>query len=313
LDILNASNLTKEYRAKVPGGIIRAADDVSFKVAEGEIVGFLGPNGAGKTTVIKMVTGLAAPSSGEVKIMGYSMAAEREKALRYVGGIIESPDFYLELSGYKNLEYLASLEPCAKGRGEAKKKRESNKKRVIDLLEMVGLAERKDDQVRKYSLGMKQRLGVAQALLGKPKLLVLDEPANGLDPEGMKNIRDLFKKLSRDFGMGIIISSHLLSEMQALCDRVIIIARGKIIAEKSIHELYGGPSHIIRTDRPEDAAAIIRKFSVECEVLPGAVRVKTADVAVLTKELVFGGISIFGVQAEGASLEDVYLSATKGK
>lgn len=195
--------------------------DISFQIAEGEIFGFLGPNGAGKTTTIRMLVGLIAPNDGEISICGESLLKNKEKALKNVGAVVENPELYKYLSGRENLMQIARI-------------RKVDKKEIDELIKLVGLEDRINDKVQKYSLGMKQRLGLAAALIGNPKLLILDEPTNGLDPSGILDFREIVKKAARDRGMAVFISSHILSEVQTLCDRVAFINGGVIKSVETI-------------------------------------------------------------------------------
>lgn len=196
---------------------------ISFKIGEGEIFGFLGPNGAGKTTTIRMLVGLISPDKGSISILGYNLHKEREKALSQLGAVVENPELYGYLSGKENLMQIARIRKVSVGQ-------------VEEIIELVGLKDRINDKVKKYSLGMKQRLGLAAALLGNPKLLVLDEPTNGLDPSGIMDFREIVKKAARDRGMAVFISSHILSEAQQLCDRVAFINEGVIQSIENITE-----------------------------------------------------------------------------
>lgn len=196
---------------------------ISFKIGEGEIFGFLGPNGAGKTTTIRMLVGLISPDKGSISILGYNLHKEREKALSQLGAVVENPELYGYLSGKENLMQIARIRKVSMGQ-------------VEEIIELVGLKDRINDKVKKYSLGMKQRLGLAAALLGNPKLLVLDEPTNGLDPSGIMDFREIVKKAARDRGMAVFISSHILSEAQQLCDRVAFINEGVIQSIENITE-----------------------------------------------------------------------------
>jgi ABC-2 type transport system ATP-binding protein len=224
---LVAERLCKTYGARV------AVADVSFSVRRGEVFGFLGPNGAGKTTTIRMLVGLVRPTSGRVVIAGHDLAGSREAALARLGCIVESPDFYDYLTGRENLEHFARMvgpEALA---------------RVDELGDLVHLRERLDDRVGTYSLGMRQRLGIAQALLGAPDLLVLDEPANGLDPAGIYDLRALLRRLADERGLGVFVSSHLLGEIEKVCDRVAIVHRGRALAEGTMAELTSGGSRAL--------------------------------------------------------------------
>ena len=200
--------------------IIKGLD---LSVNEGEIFGFLGPNGAGKTTTIRILVGLISPNEGEIVVCGKSVLSEKEQALKNVGAVVENPELYKYLSGRENLMQIARI-------------RKVSKEEVEELIDLVGLKDRIDDKVRKYSLGMKQRLGLAAALIGDPKLLILDEPTNGLDPSGIIDFRDVVKKASRERGMAVFISSHILSEVQNLCDRVAFINNGVIKSVEDIHD-----------------------------------------------------------------------------
>ena len=195
--------------------------DISFSIKDGEIFGFLGPNGAGKTTTIRMLVGLIAPNKGDISICGESLLKNKEKALKNVGAVVENPELYKYLSGRENLMQIARI-------------RKVSKEEVEELIKLVGLEDRINDKVGKYSLGMKQRLGLAAALIGNPKLLILDEPTNGLDPSGILDFREIVKKAARERGMAVFISSHILSEIQNLCDRVAFINDGVI---KSVEDI----------------------------------------------------------------------------
>src|SRR6266851_7646470 len=215
---LIATHLTKVI------GTRTIVDDVSFSLNPGEVFGFLGPNGAGKTTTIRMLVGLIKPTAGSVTICGFDVRRDFEKALRNVGCIVENPDLYRFMTGRENLEHFARMLSVAWPDIE----------RVAAL---VQLAHRLDQRVGTYSLGMRQRLGIAQALLGNPRLLILDEPANGLDPAGIREIRELLRRLAGERQLSIFISSHLLAEIELTCDRVAIIHKGRILREGTVREL----------------------------------------------------------------------------
>lgn len=196
---------------------------ISFDVEEGEIFGFLGPNGAGKTTTIRMLVGFITPNEGSIQIMGHDIRKEREKALSYVGAVVENPELYTYLSGRENLMQIARV-------------RNIEKAYLEEIVELVELSTRIDDKVRKYSLGMKQRLGLAASLICKPKLLILDEPTNGLDPTGIIDFRRIVKKVAKETGAAVFISSHILSEVQMVCDKVAFIDQGIIKSVEMIHQ-----------------------------------------------------------------------------
>ncbi len=213
-------NLSKHY------GPIKAVDDLSMKVLPGDIYGFLGPNGSGKSTTIRMMLSLIRPTAGQILLFGHDLAMDRYQTLSRLGALIEKPDFYNYLSARKNLEILGKLSNIS-----------NLKTRVDEVLDIVGLLPRATSIVRTYSLGMKQRLGIAQALLHKPDLIVLDEPTNGLDPQGQKEIRDLIKSLNRDKNITILISSHILYEIEQIANRMIIIDKGKALVEGNVQDL----------------------------------------------------------------------------
>lgn len=207
--ILSVKNLNKSFGSR---SVIR---NVSFDVYGGEIFGFLGPNGAGKTTTIKMIMGFLFPDSGEISICNMNLKKQYEKAMNLVGGIVENPEMYKEMTGYENLRMYARLHD---GVTEA---------RIQEVVALVGMQNRAGEKLKKYSLGMKQRIGLAQAIVHKPKLLILDEPTNGLDPAGIKELRDILKKLAHEENIAVFVSSHMLAEMELMCDRVAIIDRGQ--------------------------------------------------------------------------------------
>ena len=307
LEVKNITKTYKEFKLNGNGNEIKACDNVSFNVHEGEILVFLGPIGAGKSTAIKIITTLATPTSGNVFIDGYSVFKEKEKAMESVGGVIESPDLYLDMSAIDNLRYFSAISNVEGNR----------EKRIDEVLSIVGLFDRRKDKVAKYSLGMKQRLGIAQAILRKPKLLILDEPANGLDPSGLKEIRDMLKKFAREENMAILVSSHQLAEMELMCDRVIIINKGKIVGEKKIEELQSaqsGASLVISTDNIDLAKKIIKdKFNLEVEVEgKNIVLVAKTAPSEITKELVLGGVNVYGIKQKEISLEDAFFELTNG-
>ena len=216
--VLECKNLNKNIGKK---DILK---NVSLEVQEGDILGFIGPNGAGKTTTIKLILGLQKITSGEVKINGYDIKRDFEKAIERVGTIVENPDLYMYMSGLENLKIIARLY------------KNVDQKRVEEVIKLVGLENRIKDKVSKYSLGMRQRLGIAQAILHKPNLLILDEPTNGLDPEGIKQLRDLLTKLAKEEKMAILISSHNLAELESFCNKVSIIQNGEIIETSTLEE-----------------------------------------------------------------------------
>lgn len=216
---LELRGLTKRFGKRI------VVDELDLDVRAGEILGFLGPNGAGKTTTIKMILGFLFEDAGTITIDGHDLRRDYERALSSVGGIVENPEMYVQLTGRQNLELYARLHgvrDCA---------------RIDEVIRLVGMEQRINEKVRKYSLGMKQRTGLALAIVHRPRLLILDEPTNGLDPAGIRHLRDILKRLAHEEGVAILVSSHLLSEMQMMCDRVAIIDQGRLIAVRMVHEL----------------------------------------------------------------------------
>nr|WP_307471531.1 ABC transporter ATP-binding protein [Paenibacillus harenae] len=299
--VVRLQNVTK----RIGGRTI--IDRLTLELPLGEVFGFLGPNGAGKTTTIRMMVGLISITDGEIWIDGHSIAKEYEKAIKHVGAIVENPEMYKYLSGYQNLMHFARMFP---GVTEA---------RVKEVVRLVGLEGRIHDKVKTYSLGMRQRLGVAQAILHKPKLLILDEPTNGLDPAGIRELRDYLRELSKVEGIAVFVSSHLLAEMELMCDRVAIIQNGKLI---DVRVLQGSkPSServrtLIEVDRAD--AAIGALAEVDCAAQPDgngmiAVEADRELTAVINAQLVSAGIKVFGIRAQIKSLEDQFLEVTGGE
>lgn len=217
--VLEVNNLSKSF------GKRKVLDNINFNIYEGDIVGIIGPNGAGKTTLIKTILSLYKCDTGSIKICDYDIKKNLEEALSKTGSIIENPDMYLNISGRKNIEVISLINNI------------KDKDYIKEIIKFVGLEDRITDKVKKYSLGMKQRLGIACALIKRPKLLILDEPTNGLDPKGIKELRKMLKTISEKENMSILISSHILSEVENICDRVLIINEGKIISDFGIEEV----------------------------------------------------------------------------
>lgn len=293
MDALVTSGLTRRFGQRT------AVGDLSLSVKEGDVYGFLGPNGAGKTTAIRCILGLIRPSSGEVTIFG-EQDPIRQRA--FVGAMVETPAFHRWMTAEDNLARAAAFSGIGKaGIGAA--------------LERVGLTGRGRDRVGSYSLGMRQRLGIARALLSKPKLLILDEPTNGLDPRGMKEVRDLLAALARDEGITIFISSHLLAEVEQLCTRVGILEHGRLIAEGTPEELAGRQkvAEVGATDRDALQAALARmSIKVLSDGEQGRLRVSLASLSAadLNRRLLDEGIQVNALIPGGRSLEDLFLSLT---
>lgn len=237
--ILRTHDLTKQYGERI------AVNQLNLEIRRGEIVGFLGPNGAGKTTSIRMILGLIAPTSGRIEIFGRDLATEHATLLPRIGALVEAPALYMHLSGRENLQAVGAVLGGV------------SRQRIEAVLELVGLRSRQKDRVRTYSLGMKQRLGVGIALLNNPDLLILDEPANGLDPAGIVEMRDLLHRLASE-GKTVFLSSHLLGEVQQICSRVAVINAGKLLADRSVEELTRGQGEfVVRLERAQEALLLL--------------------------------------------------------
>jgi ABC-2 type transport system ATP-binding protein len=298
---VEARGLVKRY------GRIAAVDGVDLRVEQGDIYGYLGPNGAGKTTTLRMLLGLVRPDEGTVRIFDRDPVARGGRALDDVAGFVEAPAFYPYLTGRKNLELLAAYD-----QGGA-----AERARIDEVLETVELLDRGGDRVGGYSQGMRQRLGIAASLLRAPRLLILDEPANGLDPSGIRNLRGLVSRLAAD-GMTILYSSHLLAEVEEVCNRVAIVDRGKLVYQGRIDELRRsfGERYALVTADPARAAALARSSKGIGEITTDdeAVRFAAADAAAvdaLTIALGRAGIGIRSLKTDRASLEDVFFRLTE--
>ena len=295
-NILECRSLCKTFGKK------QILKDVSFDIKEGDILGFIGPNGAGKTTTIKLILGLQSITSGKVYINGYNVEKEFTKAIKKVGAIVENPDMYMYMSGYDNLKLVSNM---YKGIGT---------KRIDEVVKLVKLENRINDKVSKYSLGMRQRLGIAQAILHKPNLLILDEPTNGLDPEGIKEMRELLVSLARNEKMAILISSHNLAELDNFCNKVCIIKNGEIIETSEISAIKKDIEHekfIIEIENTKG----INKIYKEAEIINDKVfkiNIKRENVPDLVIDMVKNNIKIYGIKEDEKSLEDAFFERTGG-
>lgn len=270
---------------------------------EGDILGFIGPNGAGKTTTIKLILGLQNITSGKVYINGYDIEENFKKAIENIGTIVESPDLYMYMSGYENLKLVANLY------------KNVDKKRIDEIVKLVGLDNRIKDKVSKYSLGMRQRLGIAQALLHRPKLLILDEPTNGLDPEGIKEVKVLLKKLAKQENMAILISSHNLAELDTFCNKISIIKNGEIVETNDLDAFKKDIKNNCYILEVEDSSVIGSIIDYKMDILTETevrVYIEKEKVPLLIKELVLRNIKIYNVSEENLSLEDAFLKKTGG-
>ncbi len=299
--IIEVRGLTKKFKN------IIAVDNLDLNVYRGDVFGFLGPNGAGKSTTIRMLLSLIKPTSGSIKIFGKSIKENREAILAKVGAIVEKPDFYLYLTAYKNLEILGKLSGA-----------DTSKKKIMEMLELVGLSKRANSKVKTYSHGMKQRLGIAQALIHDPELIILDEPTTGLDPQGMKEIRDLILYLSRSKNKTIFLSSHILREVELITSRMIIINKGSAQVEGTVDELLSVDklSVTFEVDNIENAKTIISESYWRDKLFSSTNRELTfelmkTEIAGLNKFFIERGFSVSAV-VPVRSLEDYFLKITEG-
>jgi ABC-2 type transport system ATP-binding protein len=277
--------------------------DISFSIDEGEILGFLGPNGAGKSTTLRMIVGLSKPTSGKIEICGYSITENYIKSMSNIGCIIEGPDLYNYISGIDNLKMFASMN---KG---------ISQKNISDVVELVGLQNRIKDKVSTYSLGMKQRLGLAQALINNPKLLILDEPTNGLDPSGISEFRNIVKNLAKEKKISVLVSSHLMSEIELMCDKVSIIKNGVILKNAVVKDLLDTQEVFwILNDNEKGRQILKNRWDVNSEIV-GEKLEATLDLSKLSEinnSFFEEGLMIKFVNNKNRTLEDLFLRLTEG-
>ena len=296
--VLELKNVSKSF------GKRKIIDNISLKVNSGEIFGFLGPNGSGKTTTIKMILRLIDSDDGEIKVNGLDNRKQFEQAMECIGAIVENPDMYKYMSGIDNLKLHARI-------------RNIDEKRINEVLEMVGLKDRAKDKVGKYSLGMKQRLGLALTLLHNPKVLILDEPTNGLDPAGIKQLRDILKKISHEENVAVFVSSHILTEMQQMCDRVAVLDNGKIV---KIEQITNSEEEKIETielrikDKTNAIKILKEKFEVDAKEEKDSllVTIQTEKVPEVVRELAIEDVGIKAVIPREHNLEEIFFDATEG-
>lgn len=306
--VIRFNHITKKIGKKI------IINDLTFDVNAGEIFGLLGPNGAGKTTTIRMLFGLISITEGEILINGYSIKSDYEKAIVHVGGIIENPEMYKYLTGYQNLiHYSKMYKNIAKGR-------------IDEVIEIVGLNQRGQDKVKTYSLGMRQRLGLAQALLHKPSLIVLDEPTNGLDPSGIHELRDYLRMLAKKEAIAILVSSHLLTEMELMCDRIGIIQNGKLIDIQTVNDFLLNDKSLRVTftvDNVPKAKICLEKFfqgklfhgrepMIQMNENTLELIMDTNQIPDIIAAFVQDGIQVFGADRATKTLEDRFLEMTGG-
>jgi ABC-2 type transport system ATP-binding protein len=297
---IEVTGLHKQYRRfRRPPTL--AVDALDLEVPDGGVFGFLGPNGSGKTTTIRCLLALVRPTSGRTRVLGAESATELARVIPRIGSIVETPSLFPRFSGRRNLELLARIEGIGR--------------RSVQLaLERVGLAARADDKVRSYSLGMRQKLGVAAALLKDPELLILDEPANGLDPAGIKEVRELIRGIGAE-GRTVFLSSHILSEVVQTCDRVAILARGRCVASGTVDDVLarGRPRGLIaRVDDLSAGLAALRSTGIDASIRNGilAVPVAPEDAASITRVLADRGLYVTELRPDEANLESVFLDLT---
>lgn len=303
LSAVQISHLTKTIGKK------NIVDDLSLEIAAGEVFGLLGPNGAGKTTTIRMMVGLISITGGEVRIHGLDVSRHFTEAMMHVGAIVENPEMYGYLSGYQNLRHYARM--CSGVTAE----------RIREVVQQVGLEQRIHDRVRTYSLGMRQRLGLAQALLRKPSVLILDEPTNGLDPAGIRELRDYLRRLAADEGLTVVVSSHLLSEMELMCDRVAIIQSGKLIDVRTLNEVSTDANTLatvafeLETLEAGERAIAAQWPELQLASESGSLRVEMTreQVPEVVAALVAAGVKVYAVRTIRQSLEDEFLAITGGR
>ncbi|OIK17014.1 bacitracin ABC transporter ATP-binding protein [Bacillus sp. MUM 116] len=299
--IVELKNVTKVIKGRT------IIDQISFQVNKGEVFGFLGPNGAGKTTTIRMIVGLMGITSGDITIGGASIKSNFEEAVGHIGAIVENPEMYKFLSGYKNLVHYARMSKSI------------TKEKIDDVVKLVGLTDRIHDKVKTYSLGMRQRLGLAQCLLHDPEVLILDEPTNGLDPAGIREIRDYLRLLAREKNMAVIVSSHLLSEMEMMCDRIGIIQNGRLIDVQHVQEFVQGNEvmYDLEVIPSETARSIIQNHYANVKISHSrnglSVELAKEEIPNLIKLLVEGDVQVFGVKEVAKTLEDRFLEVTGEK
>jgi len=298
--VIQVKNLRKSF------GPAKVVDGISFNVDKGDVFGFLGPNGAGKTTTMRMMLGLVYPDEGSVTINGYNIAKDFLNAIRGVGAIVETPKFYPYLTGRQNLLQIANLHPRLPG------------SKIDEVLDMVGLTGRAANRVGTYSLGMKQRLGIARALLNYPGVVFLDEPTNGLDPQGMKEIREMISQLALEQDITFFISTHLLHEVEQICNKVTILNKGRLIARGTVKELLGKDNELVEIRTPDAGKAmeILTGIGYVKSVKPGAggleVELERGRSAELNRLLVSQSVMVNYLVPKNQSLEQFFIELTKG-
>ncbi|MEH7450889.1 ABC transporter ATP-binding protein [Gottfriedia acidiceleris] len=299
--VLKLNGVTKSIKGKV------LVDQVSFEVYEGEVFGFLGPNGAGKTTTIRMLVGLIKPTKGTIEIAGYPVKTHFKEAMRQIGCIVENPELYGYLTGWENLNQFARMLGI------------KDDKKISEVVNLVKLTDRIHEKVKTYSLGMKQRLGIAQALLGNPKLLILDEPTNGLDPAGIRELREFIHMLVREQNISVFISSHLLSEIEMICDRVGIINKGKMVRVSTVKELVKEAAERVewRVSPIQKGLDLLKKDSTIQDIIVKdeliLCKMSPLKINEVIQQFVAVNVQVNGVKTMSETLEDLFMEMTGGE
>jgi ABC-2 type transport system ATP-binding protein len=296
-DVLLLENVRKTIKGRE---IIKGID---FSIKEGEVLGFLGPNGAGKSTTLRMIVGLSKPTTGNIEICGYSITKNYVKAMNNVGCIIEGPDLYNYMSGIDNLEMLAAMNKNIK-KGD-----------ITRAIKLVGMENRVKDKVSTYSLGMKQRLGLAQALLHSPKLLILDEPTNGLDPSGISEFRSIIKNLAKQENISVLISSHLISEVELMCDKVSIIKNGIILKNAIVEDLLNTQEIFWVLDNNKKGIELLKKlWGIDCKIVQDRMEavIDLSKLTEINESFLKEGLKLKFVDTKHKTLEDLFLNLTEG-
>lgn len=297
--VLKCDKLTKKFGSK------KILNDITFEMYAGDILAFIGPNGSGKTTTIKLILGLQNITSGTVIINGYDIEKDFVNAIKYVGAIVENPDLYMNMTGKENLKLIKDYYPNIP------------ESRIDEVVKITGLTQRINDKVSKYSLGMRQRLGIAQALLNKPKLLILDEPTNGLDPEGIKELRELLKTLASKEKIAIFVSSHNLLELESFCNKVCIIQNGNIIETNDVENLKKeneSPIYCIELSKITGLKKILSKYEYTIDNDNKMIFINSTkeEISKIIKSLVDNNYKIYSCYEKTVSLEDAFLKKTGG-
>ena len=297
-NILEIKNISKKLGKK------QILNDITFEIKEGEIFGFVGPNGAGKTTLIKTILGLYKQDKGQVTIGGYSLEKDFEKAMSKIGAIIENPEMYDYLSGKNNLKIYASISNI------------NDESYINKIIKTVKLENRINNKVKTYSLGMRQRLGLAQALISKPKLLILDEPTNGLDPLGIKELRELLKKISKEDNIAVLISSHILSEIELICDRIAIIDNGSLVEIKDLNKKQKEEklSITLEVKQTNEANDYLNKNGYVSEIENQKLKLELPkeEIPKVNKLLVENNINVYEIKQKEKTLEEEFIEKTQG-